>query len=171
MKDPTLISRSPDNLDEKFEVLTSHDDIDALTAYGMVKTAPTILGYDVMRTKRQLDLLEQNGIIDAAISRPTILMNSPALMHALIEYAKERNGTSDLTDIRRTNIFMSNSTLKRLYGVTSDELKARYPYEVQEHDQDYIISGKDLGKTRPHISKTLEADQVVSDAVYRSTFR
>lgn len=115
---PTLVNRSNQTLDEKFEALTSYDGIDEQTAYGMVKTFPAIAGYSVDRIKAQLDLLQKENLIDAIISSPTRMMQSVNLMYALIQYAKERHKTSDLSDVNRNNIFMANSTIKRVYGAT-----------------------------------------------------
>ena len=69
---------------------------------------------------------EKENLMDVAINYPSKLMMSPSLMYALIEYAKERHKTTDLSDITRTNIFMPNSTLKHLYGVTHEEIKEKY---------------------------------------------
>ncbi len=162
---PSLINRSTETLDEKFETFTSYEGIDELDAYGMVKTAPMILGYNSSRIKKQLDLLEKNGIIDVVFSKPSLLMVSPSLMHALIEYAKERYSTSDLSDIKLNSIFVANSTLKRAYGITADELKERYPYEVQEPDLGYVISGEDLGKTKTSLPAIMEASKVINTVV------
>lgn len=145
---PTIISRDYETLDEKLEVLKSYDEIDEKTAYEMIKSFPAIMGYDAQRTKKQLDLLNQESLIDYAIQRPNGLMRSPHLMHALIQFAKERHQTEDLSNVNKSNIFMANSTLKRLYRVTYEEIKERYQYQPLEVEEDvpYSITGTDLGK-------------------------
>ena len=50
---PTLMHYSNESKDEKIDVLTSFDEIDLKTAYGMIKTFPTILGYSPERTRKQ----------------------------------------------------------------------------------------------------------------------
>ena len=137
---PTLISRSSETLDKKLNVLTSYNEIDEKTAYEMIKTFPAIMGYEPSRTKVQLDLLEKEGLIDAVISNPTRFMRSINLMYALIQYAKERYHTLNLENVNRNNIFMPNSSLKRIYGVTYEEIKAKYPYTAEEQDVEYSVS-------------------------------
>lgn len=173
---PTLIRRSKENLDKKFDVLTSYKDIDELTAYDMVKTFPAVIGYGDERIKKQLDLLEKENLMDYIISKPSGLMRSVDLMYALIQYAKERHKTNDLSNINRSNIFMANPTLKRLYGTTGDELKKRFPYDIVENndsvhnnyvddDLPYVISGDLLGQIKPNISKLDEAKKILSEAI------
>lgn len=164
---PTLISRAPETLEEKLDVLTSYDEIDEKTAYGMIKTFPAIMGYDASRTKRQLDLLDEEGLIDAVISNPRRFMQSINLMYALIQYAKERHHVSDLRGINRNNIFMANSILKRLYGVSYDEIKAKYPYiEEQEQDITYTIHPDEIGRaTYDARNKSNEASNILNEAI------
>ena len=142
---PTLIRRSQETLEEKLDVLTSYDEIDEKTAYGMIKAFPAIMGYEASRTKGQLDLLEEEGLIDVVISNPRRFMQSINLMYALIQYAKERHHVSSLRNINRNNIFMPNSVLKRLYGLSYDEIKAKYPY-IKEQDITYTIHPDEIGR-------------------------
>lgn len=167
---PTIISRSAQTLDEKFNVLTSYDEIDEQTAYGMVKTFPSILGYEAKRTKAQLDLLQSENLIDAPISKPVRMMQSVKLMYALIQYAKERHHTSDLSDVSRSNIFMANSNLKRLYGCSYDDLKKRFPYDDVRDEEDtiYTVGGQEIGEaTYQEVSVTQadEASKIVSEII------
>lgn len=168
---PTLISRSNETLDEKFEILTSYDEIDEQTAYGMVKTFPAISGYSVDRMKAQLDLLQKENLIDAIISKPMRMMQSVNLMYALIQYAKERHHISDLSDVNRSNIFMSNSVIKRLYGETYEELKKRFPYNARVDDMTYMVSGEDIGRATykdVSVTQSAKASRVV-DEMLRET--
>ena len=164
---PTLIRRSQETLEEKLDVLTSYDEIDEKTAYGMIKTFPAIMGYEASRTKGQLDLLDEEGLIDVVISNPTRFMQSINLMYALIQYAKERHHVSDLRNINRNNIFMANSTLKRLYGLSYDEIKTKYQYiEEQEQDIAYTIHPDEIGRaTYGARKKSNEASNVLSEAI------
>lgn len=144
---PTLINRTPEILDEKLKVFTSYEEIDERTAYGMIKEFPALIGYDASRTKKQLDVLKTGNLMDAVIFRPSILMNSVNLNYALIQYAKERHHTSDLSNINRSNIFMANSTLKRVYGVSHDEIKAKYPYIIEEQQKDgFTVTTDEIAK-------------------------
>jgi hypothetical protein len=146
---PSIINKDPQSIDDKIQTLMSYDEIDEKTAYAMVKTFPAITGYDINRTKEQLDLLKKEGLIDYVIAKPSGFMLSASLMYALIEYAKERHKTNDLSLITRSNIFMAGSTLKRIEGCSFAELKERFPYKVSsenEEDIPYTISGEDLGK-------------------------
>lgn len=156
---PTIIRRDAQTLDKKFDVLTSYDDINEQTAYGMAKTFPAIMGYAADRTKSQLDLLQKENLIDYVINKPSGFMRSVGLMYSLIQYAKERHKTNDLSNITRSNIFMANTALKRLYGVTYDELKERFPYgDRTEEDISYVIGGEDIGKATYDV-RVEEADQ------------
>ena len=67
-------------------------------------------------------------------------------MYALIQFAKERSKTGDLTGERAEDIFLKSTVLHRKYGETYATLKARYPYPKKEQDEDYIITGEEIGK-------------------------
>ena len=164
---PTLVNRSEENLEEKIKVLESYEDISEEIAYGMIKVFPAIMGYDAKRTKGQLDLLESEKLMDYIIYNPAGLMRSESLMYALIQYAKERHNTSDLTNVNRSNIFMGNNTMKRFYKTSYDEIKQKFPHNARdEKDSEYTIYGEDLGKaTYRARGKSNEASKVLSDAI------
>lgn len=166
---PTIISRTEENLDEKIGLLTSYEELSKDVVYGMIKSFPAILGYSVDRTKMQLDLLESENLLDSVVSRPARFMRSPALMYALIQYAKERHKTADLSDITRSNIFQTNSGLERLYGTTYDEIKERYPFPhwTKEDDIEYSVDGQDLGMAgySANIGLVDKASELVSGLV------
>lgn len=167
---PTIVNREAKTLDKKIEVLTSYDEIDEETAYEMIKGTPAIIGYSADRTIKQLDLLERENLIDYVIDKPSGFMNSVSLMYALIQYAKERHKTEDLSDVVRSNIFMANSTLKRFYGLSYEELKERFPYEqsIPEKDIPYTITGQEIGELACYdvdIQKAQEADKIINHLV------
>ena len=145
---PTIIGRTEESLNEKIKVLTSYDEIDEETAYGMIKTFPAIIGYDCERTKKQLDILKKEKLIASVVSNPIDLMRSANLIYALIQFAKERYKTDDLSGINRNSIFIGNSILKRLYNTTYEEIKMRFPYELETNEENcpYFISAVDIGK-------------------------
>jgi hypothetical protein len=146
---PSIINKDPQSIDLKIKLLMSYDEIDKKTAYDMIKKCPSITGYDANRTKEQLDLLQKEGLIDYVKAKPSGFMLSSSLMYALIEYAKERHQTDDLSSVTRSNIFMAGSTLMRIGKCTFKELKKRFPYKVSsenEEDIPYAITGEDLGK-------------------------
>ena len=158
---PTIINRDIQTLDEKIDVLTFYAEIDEKTAFGMIKSFPAILGYDAQRTKAQLDLLKEENLIDYVIRKPNSFMKSVGLMYALIQFAKERHHTNDLTDINQSNIFMANSALKRLYGVTYEEIKNRFPYDTAKEEKDiqYSITGEDIGRATYKSVSVEQADE------------
>jgi len=166
---PSIVGRDEETLDEKIELLLSYDEFEEEDVYGMIKTFPAIMGYDVSRTKRQLNLLQSENLMDYVISRPDGLMRSVNLMYALIQYAKERHNTSDLSDINRSNIFMTNSVAKRAYRTNYEELKKRYPYyeaAIDEEDVEYIVTGQDIGKAtyrEVSVTQAEEASKVVEE--------
>lgn len=164
---PTLANRSEENLEEKIKVLESYEDISEETAYGMIKVFLAIMGYDAKRTKGQLDLLESEKLMDYIIYNPAGLMRSESLMYALIQYAKDRHNTSDLTNVNRSNIFMGNNTMKRFYKTSYDEIKQKFPYNAKEEkDREYTISVEEIGKaTYRARNKSNEASKVLSNAI------
>jgi len=169
---PSILGRDAQTLDEKFDVLTAYDEIDEQTACAMIKSFPAVIGYSVERTKAQLDLLQKENLIDSVISKPRGMMKSVNLMYALIEYAKQRHRTTDLSEVRRSNIFMSNGTLKNVYGITYDELKVRFPYEGSRDEEDttYDVKGQDIGIAtykNVTVEKADEAFDIVSKACER----
>ena len=162
---PPLINHTPEGLDKKIAVLTSCKEITEETAYEMIKTFPAIISYDALRTKRQLNMLEQEGLIDAVISKPVRFMQSVNLMYALIQHAKERHHTTDLTNVNRNNIFIANNSLQRLYGVSYDDIKAKYPYIEEKH----VIYPTEIGiATFDARSKSEEASRVLNEAIKSS---
>lgn len=169
---PTILGRDAQTLDEKFDVLTSYDEIDMQTACGMIKTFPAVIGYSPERTKAQLDLLKKENLMDYVISTPSGMMRSINLMYALIQYAKQRHGTTDLSNVGRSNIFMSNGSLKRVYGVTYDKLKELFPYEENRDEEDvkYNINGQDIVKATAggvDVAKADEAFDIVTEVCYQ----
>lgn len=126
---PTLINFTSEHLDNKIDFLMSYEQIDKEHAYEMIKKFPVILGYDIKRTKGQLDLLRDENLIDYIIQVPSKLMNSEELLYALIEFAKKRYHVSDLSRINGDSIFVSNATLKKSYGVSFEEIKKMFPYK------------------------------------------
>ena len=165
---PTLVKRTSKTLDEKIEALTSYKEIDEETAYGMIKEFPALIGYDASRTKRQLDLLVKENLIDAVISTPRTFMISVNLMYALINFAKERYKTSDLSNISSNNIFIGNSILKKRYGVSSKEIQDKYNYKIEEkQDKEFTVSIEEIAEaTNGHKAKSEEAEKVLKEAMY-----
>lgn len=88
-------------------------------------------------------------------------------MYALIQYAKERHKTSDLIGINRNNIFMANSTMKRIYNTTHNDIKRKYPYmENEEQIIEYTIPAVAMIKgTYKSRNKSQEAEEVLNDAL------
>ena len=164
---PTLINRTNEKLDEKINALISYREIDEKTAYGMIKTFPGLMGYDASRIKKQLDILTKENIVDAVVSTPRRFMLSIDLMYALIQYAKERHKTSDLIGINRNNIFMANSTMKRIYNTTHNDIKRKYPYmENEEQIIEYTIPAVTIVKgTYKSRNKSQEAEDALNDAL------
>lgn len=163
---PAIIGIGTEKIEAKLKVLTSYDEIDEQTAYRMIKAFPSITGYSAERTKEILDILKKDNLIDHAIKRPICFMNSPALMYSLIQYAKERHKTDDLSNVTRTNIFLTNSAMKRLYGKNYEEIKQKYPYKKQynEKDVEYTINGQDVGKATYNnieVEKSDEAHTII----------
>ena len=74
----------------------------------------------------------------------------------------------ELSFINRNNIFMANSTLKRLYGLSYDEIKAKYPYLLEEQEQDivYTIHPDEIGRaTYGARKKSNEANNVLNEVI------
>ena len=61
---PTLINRTAEILDEKLKILTSYEEIDERTAYGMIKEFPALRGHDASKTKKQLDVLKMEDLLE-----------------------------------------------------------------------------------------------------------
>ena len=143
---PTIINRSNETLDEKIGNLLSYNDISEENAYDIIKSFPTILGYSAERTKKQLDILEKENLINAIIEKPRISMDSPELMYSLIQYAKERNNVSNLKNINFSNIFIPNSRMKKLYGISYENIKSKFEYNGTKEGTACIVNGQNIGK-------------------------
>lgn len=143
---PTIINRSNETLDEKVENLLSHEDISEDNVYNIIKTFPAILGYSVQRTKEQLDILKSENLIQAVIDNPRRLMESPELIYSLIQYAKERCNTDDLNNLKFSNIFMANSTMKKLYGISHENIKNKFQYNGLREDDRCDVNSQTIGK-------------------------
>ena len=96
----------------------------------------------------KLDLLKKEGLTDYALENPSGLNKSINLIYGLIEFAKERYKTDNLDKINRGDIFLPSPALKRLYGMTVDDIKKRFAYKetTKEKAQEYIILAKDFEK-------------------------
>lgn len=146
---PSIINFTPETLDDKIQNFTSYDEIDTEKVFQAIKVFPAIMGYSKERTKEQLDLLQKDHLIDYVMRRPGEFMKSVALMYALIENAKEKHHTRDLTNIVESDIFLKNNQLKRLYGVSYEDIKERFPYKREkepEQDPIYTVTGEDIGR-------------------------
>ncbi len=173
-KYPTLINRSNENLDEKIRNLLSYDVIDEQTAYKMILNFPAIMGYNVNRTKGQLDLLRRENLLDYAINNTSSLMRSEELIYALIQYAKDKFKTQDLSDVPRSSIFISNQRLKREKGISYTELKMLYKYSnvLQDTDEPYTVNAQDIGKVDFSDVEVIDADKVdglISELIFKET--
>jgi len=130
---PTIINYS---IEEKINKMIVYLEEDANLGYKctnqIIKRFPQILGYGIERTKKQMKILQDNNLTDAIMDNPMRLMDSPELMHALIEFAKERHKTTNLDNINRNNIFLASRTIKRLYHTDYNEIKSRFPLVRKE---------------------------------------
>lgn len=142
----SLVGRKEESLDRKINKLASYG-ISEENIYGIIKTYPGILGSSIERIEKQLDILKKVNMVNSTVSNPRILMISPQLMYALIKYAKERYKIDDLSCIEPRNIFMSNSTTKKRYGITHEEIKEIFPYDEMKDNVKCVINGQTIGQT------------------------
>ncbi len=141
----SLVGRKEESLDRKINKLASYG-ISKENIYGIIKTYPGILGSSIERIENQLEMLKKVNLIDSIVSNPRILMISPQLMYALIKYAKERYKIDNLSGIEPRNIFMSNSTIKKRYGITHEEIKEIFPYDEMKGNVKCIINAQTIGQ-------------------------
>ena len=125
-----------EKIEPTIELLENNEQIGYINTSHILTAFPAILGYSRERTNKQLDILQKNNLIDAILQSPMRFMNSPDLMYAQIEFAKERHKTNNLEGVKYSNIFMSNPTMKRLYKTNYDEIKKKYPLEKEEKNID-----------------------------------
>jgi len=132
---PSMINYSiEDKIDKVINYLEKKAELGFTDTNHIIKRFPSILGYSIERTEAQINILRQNNLIDAIITHPMRLMESPELMYALIEYAKQRHKTNNLDKVNRTNIFLTNKTMKRLYHTNYDEIKERFSLKEAEKE-------------------------------------
>lgn len=125
---PSLLNYSIDEkINPSIELLDNYEGIGYENTNHILRTFPSVIGYSMERKSKQLKVLSKGNVVDAIVNNPRIFMNSPQLLYAQIQYAKDRNHITDLSNINRNNIFMAGSTMLRLYGITLDEIKERYP--------------------------------------------
>lgn len=156
-KVPTLLNYSiKEKIEPVLQTLGENEKIGYENANVMVKQFPSIFGYSPERTAKQLEILGNNNLMDAVIDSPRRLMESPQLMYAQIEYAKERHHTQDLSMINRSNIFASNSTLMRLYGTNYDEIKERFSLKENTKEDTIRFTEQEIGKETARTSTELK---------------
>ena len=94
-------------------------------------------------------------------------------MYALIQYAKQRHGTTDLSGVSIGNIFMKNNTLRKSHKTSYEQLKKSFPYPYDrktDEEPEYQVTGADFGKAgmiNQSSIKTEEAASVVETVVKR----
>ena len=146
---PTMIGYSiEDKIGKMIKYLEDEANLGFEQTSSIVRTFPAIFGYSVERTRSQIQILENNNKVDAMIEHPMRLMYSPELIHALIEFAKQKHETNNLDDVKNTNIFLTNKRMKKRYNVTHEELKERFPLkEIKtEHSADEELKEIALGE-------------------------
>lgn len=146
---PGMINYSIDEkIDKTITFLEDEADLGFVNTNQILKSFPTILGYSIERTSSQIKILQENNLVDAIISTPMRFMESPELMYSLIEFAKERHKTNNLDGVNRSNIFMANTTMKRLYHTDYAEIKERFPLKENklEHSVDEDLKEIALGE-------------------------
>lgn len=171
-KVPTLLNYSmKEKIVPALQTLEKNEQLGRKNAYHIVKTFPSILGYTPERTSKQLQILEESNLIDAIIDVPRRLMESPQLMYAQIEYAKERHHTADLSTIKRSNIFAGNDQLRRLYGTSIDEIKERFPLKEKKVENNVRFSEQEIGKKTVEVSTELKekAEQIIENKLKDNT--
>ena len=146
---PNMIGYSiEDKIDKMIKYLEDEANLGFEQTSSIVRTFPTIFGYSVERTRSQIQILENNNKVDAIIEHPLRLMYSPELIHALIEFAKQKHETNNLDDVKNTNIFLTNKRIKKRHNVTHEELKERFPLKEfkTEHSADEELKEIALGE-------------------------
>lgn len=130
---PTMLNYSiEEKIEPTIKSMENNQEIGYINTSHILRVFPAILGYSKERTEKQLEILQKNNLIGAIIESPMRFMNSPDLMYAQIEFAKERHKTNNLERVKYSNIFMPNPTMKRLYKTNYDEIKKKYPLEKQD---------------------------------------
>ena len=129
---PTMLNYSvEEKIEPTIKAMENNQKIGYINTSHILRVFPAILGYSRERTEKQLQILQNNNLIGAIIQSPMRFMNSPDLMYAQIEFAKERHKTNNLEGVKYSNIFMPNTTMKRLYKTDYDEIKRKYPLEEE----------------------------------------
>lgn len=107
---PAIVKRSPETLEDKMEIYISKFGKEA--AYKMVKKYPGIMGFSQERIKKQLNLLEKNGLLDYVVETPKLLINSVEKLETLINWTKVKNPGVDLNTLSINEIFINHNEMK-----------------------------------------------------------
>ena len=129
---PTLLSSSfSDKIKPTLEALDNHPSLGLGRTTRIIKDDASILFSSIERTKLQLKILSDSGMLEIFLAKPRNFRTSPELLYALIEYSKTRV----INSVR--DIFLTKNQLFSRFGVEPEELTERYDVR-QKYDDEYL---------------------------------
>lgn len=138
---PTMLQYSiEDKIKPVIDLLENTNGLDANSVSEIIKVLPSIFGYSIERTKKQLNILSNEHLTEAIIYLPYIMMVSPELMYALIQFAKQNLKTDNLSGIDPRKIFISSKSLSEKYSMNYEKIKSKYELSEDNNKGDLIMS-------------------------------
>ena len=136
---PAIYCLSIDNMKQKIE------DMEKLgynreEVIKMTKTLPQIYSYSIDNIKQKIEFYDSIGLHSLAIIDAKQLMQSTNLSYARYMYYKDIGINIDETNYRK--LFIGQKKFKQQYGITKEELLAKYDYQEYMRKK----NTQDLGK-------------------------
>ena len=123
---PSIYGYSIENLNKKIEDLEklgySREEVIKMT-----KTLPSIYGYSIENIREKIEFYDSIGLHLLAVEDTKKLMQSTALSYARYMFLKEKGIEINETNYRK--LFDSEKRFVKQYGVTKQEILAKYNYE------------------------------------------
>lgn len=141
-ENPGILCPGEDKKESVFSFLDNEEDIGIDAANRIAREHPGILTSHLRRTMTQVRIARDLGILDKFISNPKAFISAPKTTYALAMYAKGKANTEEeFQKLSISSIYIGRKPLLRNYGLTYEELYARYPLPDK-----YIITDEEIAK-------------------------
>ena len=129
---PTIFGLSIENMKQKIEDIKqlgySQEEVIKMT-----KAFPTIFGYSIENMKQKIEFYDYIGLHSLPVMSPKCLMQSTALSYARYMFLREKGIRIDETNYIK--LFSSQKGFQRKYGITKEELLAKYDYKTYSKEK------------------------------------
>lgn len=131
---PTLLSGSlTDKIRPVLESLDNHPDVGMKNATRIIRDDSSILFSSISRTRLQLRILKDSGLLEVFFAKPRNFRTSPELVYALIKFSQRKEGETPVG-----SIFLSKKQLEERFGITPEDLISQFDVKAKYEDDEYF---------------------------------